>query len=390
MKKLKSIFFAVLYLGVLAILFDIFSSYALIYFYRYKDMSDAIGREKGTLSSVIFARRVIAKLIHEKDEGKRYIQPDPEVVPRPQLVPDPVLGYRAKPGVYSLIFKREIKATATSPAKTETLVTKETIGSDGNRWLGGHVDNPKRPHVYIFGDSYIFGYGVNDEQTLAYLLQQNRKDLNVTLLANGGYGTVQAYINFERLKPSLKPEDVLIVGYTAFYKRRDVAAPSRLFEIGKPKTPTSDNPNNTAAKAALDANGQIKISYVPIYCKFSPDYCKQPDPPPAEMNRVTAALINHIARNTSAHVLLLHFGKEQDYYQQVPELHDPVPAMLDKRVQVIHAMNDEFGSFIRDDVAGFNSHPGPYWHYAMFTKLKEVLGQLVPRAAEAPAGTAPN
>lgn len=382
MKKIKSIAALVLYLGAMWLLFDILTSYALVYYYRIKEVPNAIAKEEAKLSSVIFVKKIIDKLAQRTHVATRYLQPDAVIIPSPMYGPDPDLGYRAKPDKYSVIFQR-----TKEPGVVEKLITKVTIDGDGNRWLGDHVKNNGRPNVYIFGDSYIFGWGVDDEQSLAYLLQQNRKDLNVTLLANGGYSLTQAYLNFERLKPTLRPEDVLILGYTAYYKRRHVMAPSRIVENGEP--PSTEGSHATVPRATLGENGQIKIDYISAYCKFSGDYCKKPDPSPEEMNRVTAALINHIARNTPAQVFLLHFGGEHDYYEQIPTPHDAMPEMLDKRVKVIHAMDNEFGSFVRDSVAGFDSHPGPYWHYAMFTKLKDLLAEIAPKTSSASAEPAP-
>ena len=30
-------------------------------------------------------------------------------------------------------------------------------------------------------------------------------------------------------------------------------------------------------------------------------------------------------------------------------------------------------NFIQDDIEGFDSHPGPYWHYAISRRLLEIL-----------------
>lgn len=382
MKKIKTIAGLALYLGAMWLLFDILTSYALVYYYRIKEVPNAIAKEEAKLSSVIFVKKIIDKIAQRTHVSTRYLQPDATITPNTLYGPDPLLGYRAQPGKYSVAFQR-----TKAPGVTEKLITTVTVQEDGNRWLGDHVKNSGRPNVYIFGDSYIFGWGVDDEQSLAYLLQQNRKDLNVTLLANGGASLTQAYLNFERLRPTLRPEDVLILGYTAYYKRRHVMAPSRIVENGD--VPGTEGSHAMVPRAKLTENGQIKIDYISAYCKFSGDYCKQPDPSPDEMNRVTAALINHIARNSPAQVYLLHFGSEHDYYEPVPQPHDPVPEMIDKRVKIIHAMDDDFGSFVRDNVAGFDSHPGPYWHYAMFTKLKDLLAEIAPKISSASAEPAP-
>jgi hypothetical protein len=38
-------------------------------------------------------------------------------------------------------------------------------------------------------------------------------------------------------------------------------------------------------------------------------------------------------------------------------------------LEVISALHQDFGYFIRDDIAGFDGHPGPYWHYAIAQKI---------------------
>ena len=81
------------------------------------------------------------------------------------------------------------------------------------------------------------------------------------------------------------------------------------------------------------------------------------------MTETTAALINYIAENTQAEVYLLHVAGDAD---------NPVFAMI-RNVNLISALPSEFDYFIRDDIEGFDPHPGPYWHYAISRRLLEVL-----------------
>ena len=85
------------------------------------------------------------------------------------------------------------------------------------------------------------------------------------------------------------------------------------------------------------------------------------------MQKVTAALANHIAESTNAKLYLLHFSGLAD---------NPILHLLNKRFTLISALPSDFDYLITDDVMGFDRHPGPYWHHAIFRKLLGVIGAL--------------
>jgi hypothetical protein len=224
--------------------------------------------------------------------------------PSPQSEPDPELGYKPLPGRYRVILSRR----ARNSAEWEHLVLNETIKHDGTRWTG-ECETSSTTNVYIFGDSFVYGWGVNDEQTFAFLLQQARKDLCVKLFAVGGYGMAQSFIQFHRLLDQIKPSDIVILGYADFFDVRTVAAPSRLREVrGWYKSHGLPEVSAKLPKAALDGQGAIRISNVQQRCDENDGYCERDDPTEDEMSRITAALINGIAKTSGAPVYLLHFG----------------------------------------------------------------------------------
>src|SRR5262249_50798654 len=128
--------------------------------------------------------------------------------PNPKFEPDPELGYKHLPGRYRVIFSRR----ARNSSEWERLFVNETIKHDGTRWTG-ECEQSSSANVYIFGDSFAYGSGVNDEQTFAFLLQQARKGLCVKLFAVGGYGMTQSFIQFHKLLDQIKPNDIVILGY---------------------------------------------------------------------------------------------------------------------------------------------------------------------------------
>jgi hypothetical protein len=281
--------------------------------------------------------------------------------PSPLEASDAELGYKPLPGKYTRIYSRR----APGSSEWERLRVNETYTHDGVRWTG--ECQPTYTNVYIFGDSFVVGQGVNDEQTFAYLLQQARKDVCVKLFAVGGYGMTQSFIQFHKLLGQIKPSDIIILGYADYFDVRTVVAPSRLRSVRDwCKNHGVSEDRVMLPKAVLDNRGAIHITYVQQRCDENDNYCNQTDPPKDEMARTTAALINEIAATTSAPVYLLHFdGSKQN----------PIFGFLSGSVRRISALKEDFDYVIRDDVMGFDAHPGPYWHYAISRKLIEMLGK---------------
>jgi hypothetical protein len=63
-------------------------------------------------------------------------------------------------------------------------------------------------------------------------------------------------------------------------------------------------------------------------------------------------------------VYLLHYdGSKQN----------SIFGFLSGSVHRISALKEDFDYSIRDDIMGFDNHPGPYWHYAISRKLIETL-----------------
>jgi hypothetical protein len=82
------------------------------------------------------------------------------------------------------------------------------------------------------------------------------------------------------------------------------------------------------------------------------------------MDDITIKLINAIAEQTEAMVYILHFkgGKS-----------DPILKQLHAKVKVVSVLPEDFDYDMQDHIMDYDHHPGPYWHYAVYTKLSEFL-----------------
>jgi hypothetical protein len=354
-KKRNAPFAAIMVVGALFLL-EVFASWALMLRMRLQKAEDFTKTEPTYFSLLNISYKAGLKFglfdrsLGEPFEYRRTTEPNPK------FEPDPELGYKQLPGKYRVIFSRR----ARNSSEWERLSVNETIKHDGTRW-SGECEPSSSTNVHIFGGSAVYGSGVNDEQTFAFLLQQARKDMCVNLFAVGGYGMTQSFIQFHKLHDQIKPDDIVILGYEDAFDVRNVVAPSRLQEV-RDWFRSRDLPVDRVMlpKAALDSQGTIRISYVPQRCDENDGYCDQHDPTEDEMSRVTAALINEIAKTSSAPVYLLHYWGTKK---------NPVLRLLSGSVRRISALGEDFDYVSRDSVLGFDPHPGPYWHYQISRKL---------------------
>src|SRR5215813_13804941 len=356
--KKNALFAAVTVVSALFFL-EAFASWALILRMRVANTENFTKSEPTYFSLINIPYKAGAKLglFDQSEKIREYSEPSP------LMQPDAELGYKQLPGKHTYTYSRRERGGS----EWERIRVNYTFTPDGVRWTG--ECQPTSTNVYIFGDSWVAGIGVNDEQTFAYLLQQARKDVCVRLFAVGGYALTQSFIQFHKLLGQIKPSDIIILGYADYFDVRTVVAPSRLREVRdwfqKHGLLLAED-RVTLPKALLDDRGAIHITYVQQRCDENDHYCNQTDPSKDEMARTTAALINEIAETSSAPVYLLHFdGSKQN----------PVFGFLSGSVRGISALKEDFDYLIRDDVLGFDAHPGPYWHYAISRKLIETLGK---------------
>jgi hypothetical protein len=339
---------------------EIFSSLALIYSYR---LNGTLKDDASLLSSATLVNKALVNL-RLLAPGGRSDQRTVEQLPRGMFVSDNALGWSVLPGQYTVNFKHRVN----SHSEWEVLPTKVTINDDRSRWTGV-VSDPVKPNIYIFGDSAVFGWGVNDEQTFAYHLQMARPDYNVKLFAVAGYGLVHNYLHFLQMKEGICPNDIVVIGYADYYDPRNVAAPSRLRAIDadlKSHFPggITARADKYTPRAELREGDHLALSLVEQDCEEIVDYCKQPDPPQPYLAAVSARLINEMSRSAAAQTIVLHIDGSKS---------NPVFGTLDKNIKLVSALKEDFGYFIQDTVMDFDRHPGPYWHYAISRKLLSVI-----------------
>lgn len=123
--------------------------------------------------------------------------------------PDPVLGWRNKPGVVKSMEPGHVQMT---------------FWEDGRRATRPASSMQALPQVVIVSCSVTQGYGVVDEETFAYRLAALAPGWNVENFGTGGYGAYQSLLLLKRIFAENKYAPKLVIyGYADFHARRDVA-----------------------------------------------------------------------------------------------------------------------------------------------------------------------
>ena len=250
---------------------------------------------------------------------------DRSSVPSPYLSPDSLQGYRINPGHYTVSIRRQRAGT------DKTFRFQVTVDPQGARHTGRPCQ-PTNTDIYVFGDSFVFGDGVNDEQTFSFLLQAHLPHARVHLHALPGGSLTNAYLNIQRLTADIGSEDLVILGYGSFYDIRHVAAPSRMRQWPDPPADTRDAAAFRHVRARL-AGDSLAFDRIPLFCRHLGTYCRQPDPSRGYMDTVTARHVNGIASRTRARVWLLHLHGT---------LRQEMTAMLHPDITVVRASAEDF------------------------------------------------
>lgn len=120
---------------------------------------------------------------------------------------DPILGWKSKPGSYRF---RVGKVIAT------------TILPDRSRFTGA-TENEAAPEVVLFGDSVMYGYGVDDLESIGAALQGLRPENRIVNRAVPGYGLLQSWLAAR--DSNLSPRATVVVNAETYFEERDIAAP---------------------------------------------------------------------------------------------------------------------------------------------------------------------
>ncbi|MBI1852917.1 MAG: SGNH/GDSL hydrolase family protein [Planctomycetes bacterium] len=129
----------------------------------------------------------------------------------------PTLGYSHLPGAFvvTLPSGRSFRATHGPDALriTAPATEREATANSGDVW--------------IFGCSFVHGWGVNDEETFPWLVREQLRTHDVVNFGVSGYGTIHSLIQLREALASRRAPGVVVLGYAPFHDGRNVLSRSR-------------------------------------------------------------------------------------------------------------------------------------------------------------------
>ncbi len=187
------------------------------------------------LTALFFLTLVICEIVFR---SLGYTRPAPSQAKDQGIVLDNDLGWRTVPGKYLF----------TTPDGTQTIAT--TILSDGSRKTG-HT-GLSGPSIELVGGSVLFGFGLADEQTMAWKLQTELPEYSIKNFGVNGYGTYQSYLaSLKRLRQQKKAPAMVFYGFGIFHEPRNIGHPEWQMQLSR----YSSSRNNFMPYCQMNADG---------------------------------------------------------------------------------------------------------------------------------------
>ena len=124
----------------------------------------------------------------------------------------------------------------------------------------------QRGEVLVVGCSFTEGYGVADEDTFSYVLNQRYPHYMFHNFGTGGYGTYQSLLRIEQNLSQLNTNDIplVIYGFIDLHLQRNVAVANWVRSLAGRRTQYIVPPHVRVAKSGLEYYGPDSISFWPF------------------------------------------------------------------------------------------------------------------------------
>jgi hypothetical protein len=305
-------------------------------------------------ATAALARSLIAKL-----EG-RHDELDLSIDHGPLFHSDADLGYTLYPGSYQITEKRA------------GLIHRFNLTVDGlgRRITSYQAGNASR-RMYIAGDSALFGWGLDDEQTLPWMLQARFPEFEVINLSLTSYSTVQAMVQLERTNPHVTPDDIVVLTYHPITMGFNVASAEMLgyLKAGvERQLGDSDLVRSLSVPfGSVDDHDRLVVGRFEIACanqRPASSTCARPEENSREAMLVTERAFDAILAAHTAHFVVA-FLKGSDS--------DPVIRYLRSKGVLVADLRTESGDPDANDELPTDGHSGPFWHHRSYERLADAL-----------------
>ena len=123
--------------------------------------------------------------------------------------------------------------------------------------IDSYFNNPRqKEEIWILGCDFTHGWGLNDQETYPWLLQERFPEYEIVNFGVGGYGTIHSLIQF-REALEVKTPKLVVLAYASFHDKRNTFIRTRRKQIiiTKKLGPVSQ------PYARLDGQGRLQYLY---------------------------------------------------------------------------------------------------------------------------------
>ena len=165
------------------------------------------------------------------------------------FLPHPTLGYTHIPGSFHVTLPDGYDFHVTHlPNTLRVTHPLDTYPSAGDK-----------EEIWIFGCSFTHGWGLNDEDTYAWRLQEALPEYEVVNFGTNGYGTLQSLIQFRDALETKKPK-IAILAYASFHDARNTFLRKRQKNVA----PWNKLGPLTQPYAGLDRDGHLHYAMAEV------------------------------------------------------------------------------------------------------------------------------
>jgi hypothetical protein len=345
---MRKILAFVVALGILGLMVEAVSSYVI---YRHFSTMHREYYPAGS-ATVALVHFVAAKARGRRDEV------DLSIDHGPLFHADPILGYTLFPGDYEVMEKRGGQSHAFSL----------TVDSKGHR-ITSFQPNGAAKHIYVAGDSALFGWGLNDEQTIPWLLQTRFPAFDVVNLSLTSYSTIHSMLQLEATQPPVTADDIVVLTYHPITNGFNVVSSEMLAYLNggfEQQLGDADLMRNMLVPAGTVVAGQLKVGQYAVNCgkKSMDPGCARQTPTTAESMQVTERAFDAILAAHPAHYVVAWLSGPDN---------EPVIAYLRSKGVTIADLRTSPGDPDANDEVSIDEHAGPFWHHMLCERLTVVL-----------------
>jgi hypothetical protein len=224
--------------------------------------------------------------------------------------------------------------------------------------------------LLITGDSALFGWGVDDEGTIPWLMQSRLPDYEVVNLSLNSYSTIHALLQLQQVVPQIGPDDIVVLEYHPATNAFNVAETAFLRNfLNGYEMQLGDTAQLRAMKVPfgkIDAEGGFSVGRIRLSCAVE---APKPEcvhaPVSADVERqVTERAFDAIIALNIRHLLVVLLSGPDD---------DPVIAHLRSRGLTIADLRTVDGVPDDTDIIPTDLHLGPFWHHQAYALLLQAL-----------------